>query len=193
MRSRLAQGVGVAMRAVEPIRLRAARFVYEAWARSRLRGRVEAGVQFIGWITVEGTGNIHIGSGTRIGRRCFLETQGEGQIVIGRNCTINDHTVITAYDEVAMGDHVMMGEFASIRDAAHGMRLDAGPMRFQPHTAAPIHIGDDVWIGRGVCVLKGARIGSGAVIGANSVVTKDIPAKTIAVGTPARPVGERTP
>ncbi|MGK0447171.1 MAG: lipopolysaccharide O-acetyltransferase, partial [Polaribacter sp.] len=45
---------------------------------------------------------------------------------------------------------------------------------------------DNVWIGQSVSVLKGVTIGFGSIIGANSVVTKDIPAHCIAVGSPAQ-------
>ena len=37
-------------------------------------------------------------------------------------------------------------------------------------------------------ILGGVSIGDGAVIGANSVVTKDIPAYSVAVGVPAKVV-----
>jgi galactoside O-acetyltransferase len=47
-------------------------------------------------------------------------------------------------------------------------------------------IEDKVWIGSNAVVLPGVRIGYGAVIGAGSVVTHDIPARTVAVGTPCR-------
>jgi lipopolysaccharide O-acetyltransferase len=49
-------------------------------------------------------------------------------------------------------------------------------------------IGDNVWIGESVCVLPGVSIGEGCIIGALSVVTKSIPAYSIAVGSPARVV-----
>ena len=42
------------------------------------------------------------------------------------------------------------------------------------------------WLGGGVIVCPGVRIGNGAIIGAGSVVTRDIPANSVAVGNPAR-------
>ena len=55
-----------------------------------------------------------------------------------------------------------------------------------PITTAPVKIGNNVWIGAGAIILMGVTIGDGSVIGAGSVVTKDIPANCIAVGTPCK-------
>lgn len=50
-------------------------------------------------------------------------------------------------------------------------------------------IGDGVLIGAGTCVLGNVRIGDGAKVGAGSVVLKEVPARTTAVGNPARLIG----
>ena len=55
---------------------------------------------------------------------------------------------------------------------------------------APIHIGSDVWFGARVTVVPGITIGDGAIIGAGSVVTKDVPARTVVAGVPARVIRE---
>jgi acetyltransferase-like isoleucine patch superfamily enzyme len=60
--------------------------------------------------------------------------------------------------------------------------------RAGPTKSAPIVIGDGVWIAAGVTILPGVSIGAGSIIGAGSVVTRDIPERTLAFGTPARPV-----
>jgi len=43
-----------------------------------------------------------------------------------------------------------------------------------------------VWLGGGVIVLPGVTIGSDTVVGAGAVVSRDLPAGVLAVGTPAR-------
>nr|WP_207652455.1 DapH/DapD/GlmU-related protein [Clostridium beijerinckii] len=53
---------------------------------------------------------------------------------------------------------------------------------------ASVNIGNNVWIGSVVTILKGVTIGDNSVIAANSVVTKDIPANSIAAGNPAKVV-----
>jgi acetyltransferase-like isoleucine patch superfamily enzyme len=62
----------------------------------------------------------------------------------------------------------------------------------QPRREADVIIGRDVWLGARVIVLAGVTIGDGCVIGAGSVVTRSLPPNSIAVGAPARVVGERT-
>ena len=55
-----------------------------------------------------------------------------------------------------------------------------------PYIKAPIHICKGVHLGMGSIVLPGVTIGEGAIIGAGSVITKDIPAWTVACGVPCR-------
>jgi maltose O-acetyltransferase len=58
--------------------------------------------------------------------------------------------------------------------------------------AQPVKIGDHVWLGGNVTICGGVTIGEGCVIGAGSVVTKDIPAHTVAAGVPCRVIREIT-
>ena len=51
---------------------------------------------------------------------------------------------------------------------------------------SPIIIEDNVLIGTNVIILKGVTIGRNSVIGAGSVVSKSIPADTIAAGNPCK-------
>jgi serine O-acetyltransferase len=53
------------------------------------------------------------------------------------------------------------------------------------HSKYPV-IGNDVWVGPHAIIIGGVVVGDGAVIGPGSVVTKDVPARCIVVGNPAR-------
>lgn len=49
-----------------------------------------------------------------------------------------------------------------------------------------IKIGNNVWFGENVSVCKGVTIGDNCIIGIGAVVTKDIPANSVAAGVPAK-------
>lgn len=59
-----------------------------------------------------------------------------------------------------------------------------------PYRTGEIHIGKGVMLGMETMVMPGVTIGDGAIVGAYSLVTKDIPAWTIATGRPAKVVKE---
>lgn len=54
----------------------------------------------------------------------------------------------------------------------------------------PIHLGKGSLVGMESFVMPGVTIGEGAIVGAGSLVTKDVPAWTIATGRPAKVVKE---
>lgn len=56
------------------------------------------------------------------------------------------------------------------------------------NSAGDIHIGAHCWLGQNSSVIKGLKIGAGSIIGMGSTVTSDIPASSIAAGSPAKVV-----
>lgn len=54
------------------------------------------------------------------------------------------------------------------------------------NSSGKVKLGNNIYIGRDVTILKGVTIGDNCIIGLGSVVTSDIPAGSVAVGTPAR-------
>ena len=105
-------------------------------------------------------------------------------IKAGDNLFINNDCVFVDPNEIIMGDNVMIGPQCGFYTALHP--LDAETRIKGYESAKPIKIGNNVWIGGGVKVLPGVTIGDNAVIGAGSVVTKDIPANSLAYGNPCR-------
>lgn len=190
LRSAIAGAIGLVLRMAEPVLLRLRRFRFECAARAQLRGKVAAGVQFVGPIVVEGEGLVDIGRDVRIGRNVMFETYNGARIRIAPRVTINDGVVICAYYGISIGEDSMVGEYASIRDANHGTAPNVS-MRDQHHTGSPIVIERDCWVGRGSIVLRGVTMHSGSVAAANSVVNQDIPSGVIMGGVPARPIGHR--
>lgn len=158
--------------------------------RARCRGRVPVSTQFDGALRIIGTGSVILGDSCRLGAGMLFETVGAGEVRIGNNVRINTGSVIVSACHVSIGDHTLIGEYVSIRDANHGTSIGK-LIRLQAQVGDAISIGKDVWIGRGACILKGVTIKDGAVIGANSVVTGNVPENAIFAGVPATLIGKR--
>lgn len=101
---------------------------------------------------------IEIHPGAQIGRR-FVIDHGVG-VVIGETAVIGDDVLV--YHGVTLG----------------GKTLD--PVKRHPT------VGDRVIIGAGAKLIGNINIGNDCRVGANAVVTKDMPAGTVAVGVNAR-------
>lgn len=111
------------------------------------------------------------------------------EILIGSNCSIGRQSHITAINSVRIGNGVLTGMQVLITDNAHGEftkeQLLLPPIARPLYSKGPVVIEDNVWIGEKVSIMPNVHIGPGAIIAANSVVTKDIPAYSIAAGIPA--------
>lgn len=105
-------------------------------------------------------------------------------ITLGERFYANYNCVILDCAPVTFGNDVLVGPNCGFYTAGHP--LDASIRRNGVEFAHPITVGSDVWFGGGVSVLPGVTIGDGAVIGAGSVVTRDVPAYTLAAGNPCR-------
>lgn len=111
-------------------------------------------------------------------------------IEIGENFYSNYNCTILDCAKVTIGNNVMFAPNVSLFTAGHPIHSE--PRNEGIEYAFPITIGDNVWIGGNVVVNPGVSIGENCVIGSGSVVTKDIPANSIAVGNPCRVIKEIT-
>ncbi|MEU9394528.1 sugar O-acetyltransferase [Streptomyces sp. NPDC048324] len=107
-------------------------------------------------------------------------------ISIGARTFVNYNLTALDVATIAIGEDCQIGPGVQLLTPTHP--LEPQPRRDKLEAALPITIGDNVWLGGGVIVCPGVSIGDNSVIGAGSVVTKDIPANVVAVGSPARPV-----
>jgi maltose O-acetyltransferase len=106
------------------------------------------------------------------------------QTTIGARTFVNWGAVFLDVATIKIGDDVQMGPNVQLLTATHP--LDTEPRRDKWEAAEPIVIEDNVWLGGGVIVCPGVTIGADTVVGAGSVVTRDLPAGVIAVGSPAK-------
>lgn len=104
------------------------------------------------------------------------------RISVGDHTFINYGASITAYQNVSIGRHCLLGHHLRIVDRnEHGVE-----QRELAQPARPVIIEDHVWIGSHTIILPGVSIGHNSAIGAGSVVTRDVPANCLAAGNPAR-------
>lgn len=130
--------------------------------------------------------SLRIGTNTSIGNNCEIQTSPGAITRIGNNVSLNTGCIIVSCFSISIGDDTRVGEYVSIRDQNHIFSNDSIPYRKQGLNGGNVNIGQNCWIGRGVVILPGVIIGSGTIIAANSVVNKNLPARCVAGGVPAK-------
>lgn len=156
---------------------------------------------------IQGGRSITIGDSFFAGQMLWIEAVQEWAgvtyepiIEIGNYVTCSQSVHIAANARVTIGDGVMFGSRIHVTDHGHGRyhgveqdTPDLRPTLRHLAPGRPVRIERHVWLGDGVVVLPGVTIGEGTIIGANSVVSRDLPAGVIAVGSPALPIKRYDP
>ena len=105
---------------------------------------------------------------------------------MGDYATVSHGVDLYNVDQIDIGAHATISQRAFICTATH--EVDHPNM---PLVTAPVRIGDGAWVAAEAYVHPGVTIGTDAVAGVRAVVLKDIPARHIVAGHPARFVRER--
>ncbi|MET9154578.1 sugar O-acetyltransferase [Streptomyces griseoflavus] len=125
-------------------------------------------------------------AGENIDVRPPLYVDYGSNISIGARTFVNYNLTALDVARITIGEDCQIGPNVQLLTPTHP--VEPGPRRDKLEAALPITIGDNVWLGGGVIVCPGVSIGDDSVVGAGAVVTRDIPAGVVAVGSPARPV-----
>jgi UDP-2-acetamido-3-amino-2,3-dideoxy-glucuronate N-acetyltransferase len=123
-----------------------------------------------------------IGDNTKIGT--FVEIQKGAKI--GKNCKISSHTFIC--EGVTIEDNVFVGHNVTfINDLYPRATTENGDLQKEEDwVIIPTLVKNGASIGSSATLLGGVTVGERAIVGAGSLVTKDVPARTIVAGNPAR-------
>jgi acetyltransferase-like isoleucine patch superfamily enzyme len=129
-------------------------------------------------------GSVRIGPDSGVYHGTHFELGPEGEVQIGRFCTIVG-AIIRTNGRVAIGDHTFIAHEVVLSDSPF-----ARPPSGAPEPRSPdLRIGAGAWIGARAIVLAGVSVGDDAIVGAGAVVTADVPAGATVVGNPARVAG----
>jgi len=147
---------------------------------------------------IYGPGHISVGDRAFIFWGAWLSverpawTNPEPALKIGNGVVLRPFCTISCAESVTLEDDVAIGSFSTIIDNDHVMRGEEGEniTWSQAWHTTPIRIGRGTWIGDRVSILRGSDIGRQCVVGTNSVVRGTLPDFAIAVGSPARVVGD---
>lgn len=149
---------------------------------------------FLNCLSADG---VIIGSHTTIDQDLWLHCGGvvdnysHGFFYVGECSYVGCKAVMGAGGGITIGNYVLIGQCVNIHSENHIYHDPDRLIREQGVTYKGVIIEDDVWIGSKVTILDGVKIGRGAVIGAGAVVTRSIRPYSIAVGVPAKIIGER--
>ena len=124
----------------------------------------------------------------RRGFRCELHG---GEVRIGRGTVFTYDVVVQCSSRIDIGERCLFAQAVMIVDGNHRFRDLGRPVLEQGYDLRPITIGDDVSVMSKATVVAG--IGERAFVGANSVVTRPVPAYTVAAGVPAKVIEDLRP
>ena len=130
---------------------------------------------------------IKIGDNSFIAADCTLH----GPLDIGNEVAINHHCILDGGRVgIKLHDQVRIAAYCHLYAFDHGVDLEM-PIYQQPVRSQGIEIEKDVWLGAHVGIKDGIHIGAHAVVGMNSMVTKNIEARSIVAGNPAKFIRHR--
>jgi acetyltransferase-like isoleucine patch superfamily enzyme len=137
-----------------------------------------------------GEEGLTIGENTIVGRDCVIKSK-DGGIHIGRGVNLGARTYAVSHSGLEIGDDVGVAGGCFLNGGTFPLEEFGKPPPLRtPTSTGPIEIGAGAWLATTVTVLDGVRIGENAVVSAGSVVTRDVPARTVVQGNPAKKIFE---
>ncbi len=133
---------------------------------------------------------ITIGSGVFLGRNTILSCKN-GDIELGDGANVGFNCEIFSASRVSVGRDTLIAAYCYIIGGDHDFSDPSQPILAQARRSQGVTVGHGAWLGAGAKVLDGVTIGDRAIVGAGAVVRAPVPAGAIAVGIPARIVGQR--
>ncbi len=105
---------------------------------------------------------------------------------IADDVSIGDHVILYSLGMISIGKRTFVSQYAHICAGSHDHTRLSYPL-----LRTPVKIGEDCWIAADAFVGPGITVGDRTVVGARATVMKSLPPDVIAIGNPAKPIGNR--
>jgi len=138
----------------------------------------------------ESNRGITIGNRVFIGRNTILSCKN-GDIDLDEGANVGFNCELFSASSVRVGRDTLIAAYCYVIGGEHDFRDPSQPVLAQARRSTGVSIGAGAWLGAGAKILDGVSIGDRAVIGAGAVVREAVPNGSVAVGVPARVVGQR--
>ena len=129
--------------------------------------------------------------GAKIGKDVILRPSARitypWKVSIGDYSWIGDEVVLYSLGEIEIGSHTVISQRSYICTGTH----DYQSSDFSIYSKK-ITIGHKCWLATDVYVAPGINIGDLTVVGARSSVFSDLPSGKVCLGSPAKPIKDRT-
>ena len=130
--------------------------------------------------------------GAKIGKGCYISPKSRvllpWNLEMGNFASIDDYAYLRSTGKIIIGDYVSIGMYVHIVPGGHDIRS-----RGFENNATFVKIENGVFLGADSFVGRGVTIGQFSVLGSRAAAYKDIPENSVAVGMPAKVIGERIP
>lgn len=132
-------------------------------------------------LSIADKARLHICGNVSLLRDSTIYIHPNAQLTIGNNTYLNGSLIDCSY-QIAIGNDCALADGVRIMDNSWHLP--------NSQKEGVVRIGNKVWIATNALILPGVTIGDGAIVAAGAVVTKDVPAKCMVAGVPARIIKE---
>ena len=134
--------------------------------------------------------------GAKIGKNTVLQPfrvynvyrTGFRGVRLGENCFVSDDVLLDLADTIEMEDHVTLASRVTVLTHMNVGYKDHPLQHYFPSFSKGVKLCRGCFIGANALIMPGVTVGTCSLVAAGSVVTKDVPARSVVAGVPAKVV-----
>lgn len=137
------------------------------------------------WHVAQVREGAEIGAGCVVGRGAYVGPE----VTIGAHVKVQNHALV--YGPARLGDGVFVGPGVVMTNDRHPRAVDpqGRPKGAEDWHPVAIDVAEGASVGAGAIVVAPVSVGRWAMVGAGALVSRDVPAFALVVGSPARRIG----